>query len=243
MAPQQMTVRPTNAPIIPGGSGKAGGVDPNYTPPTAAEIRDPNHLWDTGDWQLILSMPQADVIKLQKHLMKAFPGFAPGQLGNKYDPKTIKYFKSALARINQFSSDVQDEMALGIRGKGVLAGVKILGSVPMVALSDSANATGSAGARTTNPIDLKAIFTKASQDMLGRTIGEGDLNRMVEAYQASEVGYQNTYSSGADATQNADPTTFAMSKLQKDFGKEVDVNKMDSIFSVLDKTLSAGGQQ
>ena len=242
MAPSTTVKKQGGAPIIPNGESVAGGIDPNYAPPTAAEIADESHVWKSQDWQMLLSMPQADIIKVQRYLMKAFPGFAPGQLGNKYDPKTIKYFKSALGRINQFSSDVQDEFALGIRGKSILDGLKILGKVPMVALSDSST-TATAGNRTTSPMDLKAIFTKASQDMLGRTIGEGDLNRMIEAYQASEISYQNAYSSGANATQNADPTAFAMNKLQKDFGKEVDVNKLDNIFSVLDKTLSAGGQQ
>lgn len=238
-----MAPKPKNNNIVEDdGTTPAGGVDPDYIPPNAKEIADPEHLWKKQDWQMILSMPQADVIKLQKYLMKAFPGFQPGQLGNKYDPKTQKYFKSALGRINQFSSDVQDEYALGIRGKSVLESVKILGSVPMIALSDSSSGT-TAGNRVTSPTDLKAIFTKASQDMLGRTIGEGDLNRMIAAYQASEVKYQNAYSSGADATQNADPTTFAQNKIQQDFGKEVDVNKLDNIFSVIDKALSAGGQR
>lgn len=223
-----------------GGQGYAGGIDPNYKAPSKFQFTDPNkpYTYTTQDWQMILTMSSDDVISIQRNLMKAFPGFKPGQLGLRTDPKTIKYFKSALARINQFSVDATDALGIGIRGKTTVEAVAALTKIPMVAGTEPAGALQPY--RLTSPTDLKAIFKKVSQDSLGRTIGEGDLNRMVEAYQANELKYQKIYAAGGTATQQADPTTFAQSKIQQDFGGEVNVNKLDEIFSVLDKTLSGG---
>jgi hypothetical protein len=63
---------------------------------------------------------------------------------------------------------------------------------------------------------------------------------MVEAYQSNELSYQKTYSAGGASTAAPDPTTFAQSQMQKDFGGEVNVNKLDSIFANIDKVLSGG---
>lgn len=222
------------------GNANAGGIDPDYKAPSSASMKDPNnpYIYKTQDWQMLLTLPQDDVIAIQRNLMKAFPGFKPGQIGNRYDPKTINVFKSALARINQFSVDPSDTLGIGIRGKTTTDAIAALAKMPMSA------STGSSGlanpTRVTSPTDLKAIFKKVSQDSLGRTIGDGDLNRMVEAYQSNELSYQKTYSAGGAATSTPDPTTFAQSQIQKDFGDEVNVNKLDSIFSSIDKVLSGG---
>ena len=223
-----------------GGSGFAGGIDPNYKPPSKLKFTDPNkpYVYTLQDWQMLLTMPQADVLSIQRNLMKAYPGFKPGSMGNPYDPKTIKYFKSALARINQFSVDPNDSFGLGIRGKTTVDAIAIIAKVPMSAGTETAGALQPY--RLTSPTDLKAIFKKVSQDSLGRTIGDGDLNRMVEAYQANELKYQKTYAAGGVATQQPDPTTFAQSKIQQDFSGEVNVNKLDEIFSAIDNALSGG---
>jgi hypothetical protein len=248
------TVPPTTTTLLPGdtstdyqisttpGGGYAGGIDPNYKPPSLAQMKDPNnpYSYTTQDWQMLLTLSQDDVISIQRNLMKAFPGFKPGQIGNRYDPRTISKFKQALARINQFSADKTDAFGIGIRGKATTDAIAALAKIPMASTTESGG--GLNPTRVTSPTDLKAIFKKVSQDSLGRTIGEGDLNRMVEAYQANELSYQKTYSAGGASTSTPDPTTFAQSQIQKDFGGEVDVNKLDSIFANFDKVLS-GGQQ
>jgi hypothetical protein len=252
MAPKPKNETPTEN-TLPGetddtagidfGSGNsfAGGIDPNYVPPTTASMKDPNspYIYKTQDWQLLLSLPQDDVISIQRNLMKAFPGFKPGQIGNRYDPKTISKFKEALSRINQFSIDKTDAYGINIRGKATTDAVAALAKFPMSSSSDSSGG-GANPTRVTSPTDLKAIFRKVSQDSLGRTIGEGDLNRMIEAYQSNELSYQRTYSAGGASTAAPDPTTFAQSQIEKDFGGEVNVNKLDSIFANFDKVLSGG---
>lgn len=252
MAPKPKNETPTET-TLPGetddtagidfGSGNAfaGGIDPNYVPPTTASMKDPNspYIYKTQDWQLLLSLPQDDVISIQRNLMKAFPGFKPGQIGNRYDPKTISKFKEALARINQFSIDKTDAMGIGIRGKATTDAVAALAKFPMSSSSDSSGG-GANPTRVTSPTDLKAIFRKVAQDSLGRTLGDGDINRMIEAYQSNELSYQKTYSAGGASTAAPDPTTFAQSQIEKDFGGEVNVNKLDSIFANFDKVLSGG---
>lgn len=223
----------------PTSSGLAGGVTKNYKPPTNAQLKDTAnpYTYTNEDWQLLITMPQTDVVAIQQNLMKAFPGFKPTSLGNRYDPKTIKYFKSALGRINQFSADPEDPF--GVRGKTTVEAIKAIAKNPMALTG--ATGTSLPTYRLTSPTDLKAVFKKASEEMLGRSLGEGDLNRLIQAYQTSETQYQKAASTaGATAVQAPSPTTFAMDKIQKDFGDEVDTNKMDNIFSAVDKALSGG---
>ncbi len=223
-------------------SNYAGGVDPNYKPPTKQVLTDPSkpYTYTNQDWQILLSMPQSDVVAVQRYMMKAFPGFKPGSLGDKYDPKTIKQFKTALGRINQFAADPSASNGVDVRGKTTVEAIKAISAVPSLGTS------GGAGSlqpyRLTSPEDLKAVFKKTSQATLGRTLGEGDLNRLVEAYQANELAYQKTIAQGGTAASAPDPTVFAVGKLEKDFGQEVDTQKMSSIFDAVDRALSGAGQ-
>ena len=233
--PQGDLIDPTGA------KAPAGGVDFSYTPPPKSAFGNPAnpYPYSNADWQMLLSMPQADVLKVQRYLMKAYPDFKPGIMGNPHDRKTITFFKDALGRINQYSADPQDSYGLGIRGKDTLGALQSLGKVPQPRTAGTATTT-LASQRVTSPTDLKTIFTKAAQDALGHGLGEGDINRMIEAYQAKEIGYQKDYSTGGVAVQTPDPTAFAESQFKKDFGNEVNTQKMDSIFTAIDQALSKG---
>lgn len=240
--PKQITIKPQGDLIdIPGGPTPAGGVDFKYETPTKrGEVNTPDNpiQYTNADWQMLLSMPQEDVLKVQRYLMKAYPDFKPGIMGNPHDRKTITFFKDALGRINQYSADPKDSYGLGIRGKDTLGALQALGKVPQARTMGTTKALASQ--RVTSPTDLKAIFTKAAQEALGRNVGEGDLNRMIEAYQAKEIGYQKDFAAGGVAVQTPDPTTFAQNKFKKDFGDEVNVQKMDSIFTAIDNAFSKG---
>jgi hypothetical protein len=230
--------------IDPTGAGApAGGVDFSYETPTKrGEVNTPDNpiQYTNADWQMLLSMPQADVLKVQRYLMKAYPDFKPGIMGNPHDRKTITYFKDALGRINQYSADPKDSYGLGIRGKDTLGALQTLSKVPQARTTSTAKATPTQ--RVTSPTDLKAIFTKAAQDTLGHGLGEGDINQMIQAYQSKEINYAKEYAAGGVAVQNPDPTTFAQSKFKQDFGNEVNVQKMDGIFNAIDQALSKGKQ-
>ena len=220
------------------GTGYAGGIDPNYQGldknPTykAADPTNP-YTYSTGDWQSILSFSPDKIISIQQQLMKAFPGFIPGVLGDKTDPKTIKAYKQALSRINLLNQDTSSPL----RGK------KIDEQITLLTKNPAASATSSSSLPTyqlNNPAELKAVFKKAAQDSLGRNLGEGDLNSLVESYQAQQLAYQRKVASGGTVTTPLSAETFATQSIEKDFGTEVNTQKMDNIFGAIDQALSGG---
>lgn len=90
-----------------------------------------------------------------------------------------------------------------------------------------------------NPDDLKSVFRKAAQEMLGRNLQDGDLNRLVEAFQAQEKQYQQQAQMGGGVVQAPSAQTFAAKSIEQDFGPETDTRKMDNIFSAIDAVLSS----
>lgn len=92
----------------------------------------------------------------------------------------------------------------------------------------------------TNPDDLKVVFRKAAQEMLGRNLQDGDLNRLVQTFQQQEVAYQKQAALGGEVTATPSPTTFAERNIEKDFGKEVNLQKMENIFKSIDQALTGG---
>lgn len=230
-----------NAPIVPGGTTYSGGINPSYKPPAKTAFGDPSkpYFYTTDDWQMLLSFNKDSVIAIQQKLAQAFPGFKPRVMGDKYDTNTIKYFKYALNRINQFSVD--EANPYGIRGKNTMDALTILTKSPTTTGSSSLGGSVTTY-RESNPADLKAVFQKVAQTTLGRELGEGDLNRMVDAFQSKEVQYQKQYQRGGVVTGPPAAETFAESRIQNDFGTEVDTRKLDSIFSAVDAALSGRRQ-
>jgi len=246
MSPSTTTTQPpTTQSTIPGSGATAadvftgnttasyaGGIDPNYKGITKQTgYGTDGYTYTTNDWQSIFELTSNEVITVQQQLMKAFPGFVPGVLGDKTDSKTIKAYKQALSRINLLNQDT----ASPLRGKTVLNQIELLTKNPAAQTS-----TALPSYQLNNPIDLKAVFKKAAQDSLGHNLGEGDLNNLVETYQAQQLAYQRKVSTGGVVTAPPSPQTFATQSIQKDFGDEVDIKKMDNIFSSIDKALSGG---
>lgn len=219
-----------------GGPKYAGGINPSYKPPTADKFTDPSnpYYYTNEDWQMLLSKPSADVRIIQQKLMEAYPGFIPKTLGDKFDPNTIKYFKFALNRINQLTADTSD--TFGIRGKTLDKALDVLVANPVKGGSTSLRAY-----QVTNADDLKAVFRQTAQSLLGRNLGEGDLNAFVAAFQQEQTRYQQQAQTGGGmVAQSPTAETFAQTNIQKDFGQEVDTRKMDRLFSIFDKVVSEG---
>ena len=91
-----------------------------------------------------------------------------------------------------------------------------------------------------NPDDLKAVFKKAAQEMLGRNLQDGDLNSLVQAFQQQEVAYQKKAALGGEVTTTPTPATFAARNIEKDFGKEVNLQKMENIYKSNEQALTGG---
>ena len=145
-------------------------------------------------------------------------------------PKTIYYTKEAMGLIN---TDPQ------LRGK------QLSDALPLI--KPIVTSGGGAGKKlpaysVTNPADLRAVFKKTAQDLLGHTLGDGDLNRMVEAYQQKETTYQKAAyaGGGVNVSQAPNAQTFAQSSLENDFGAEVNTQELDGIFSSVNDMLMKG---
>lgn len=225
---------------LPGG-GTAGGINPKAKLPTNAQLTNPAkpYYYSTDDWQLLLRMNSKDVTAVQQKLMKAYPGFKPATLGDRYDPQTVRYFKQALSRINQYTFDPADPYK--IRGKATIDALDVLAKNPVT------TTTGRGGGATytyrkSASDDLKSVFQQVAQRSLGRDLDEGTVNRMVEAFQQQEVQYQRQATRGGVVTQAPTAETFAQNKIQNDFGTEVDTRKLDNIFGAIDAAMMSGGQ-
>lgn len=236
-APPPGSIATSGGAYTPAGTSYAGGVNPDYKPPTADKFGNANdpYFYTTDDWQILFTKPADDVRVIQQKLMAAYPEFTPKKLGDKFDGPTIKYFRYALNRINQFTSDPTDQYK--IRGKSLDKALDVLSANPVVGGSTTLRSY-----TVTSPTDLKEVFRRAAQETLGRNLGDGDLQRFVESFQQQQAQYQQAVSAGggrAVATPSAEQ--FAKAQIEKDFTEEVNTQKMDRLFSVFDAV--AGGKQ
>lgn len=216
-------------PLDPSATGFAGGVDPTYRAPGKDKFNDPlkKYTYTTRDWQILLSMSKEDVISVQQQLMKAYLGFKPRALGDRTDPKTITYFKYALGRINQESA---------IQGQEILTALPWMIANPLPISSGS----GLPAFKLTNPIDLKTIFNKASQSVVGRQLDEADLKKLVTTYQAAELDYQKGKAAKAGAVVMApDAGAFATKKVLETNPVEASAYSHSDYIGALSKMMGA----
>jgi hypothetical protein len=217
----------STTPLAVAGGGFAGGIDPNYKAPADEKFRDPTkpYAFSNDDWQILNTLSKDKVISLQSQLQVAFPGFKPKTLGDRFDSNTIKYFKLALGRINALNVDPNSPL----RGKNVDEALTYLTTVPQL---DSAG-TSLPTYRLTNPEDLKTVFTKAAQSVVGRTLPEQDLMKLVNTYQGLEKTYQQQASVGGTVTQAPDAGVFAQEQVRKAAPVEAEANDYVSYISSL----------
>jgi hypothetical protein len=211
-------------------TGFAGGVDPTYKAPGKDKFNNPTekYTYTTRDWQMLLSMSQTDVISVQQQLMKAYPGFKPRALGDRTDPKTITYFKYALGRINQEPT---------IQGQDVKTALSWMIANP---LPISSSGTGLPAFKLTNPIDLKTIFNKASQSVVGRQLDEVDLNKLVTTYQAAELDYQKGKAAKSGAViMPPDAGAFATKQILEENPAEASATTHADYIGALSKMMGA----
>jgi hypothetical protein len=217
----------SNSSIDVAGGGFAGGIDPNYKAPKAEKFSDPTnpYAFTNDDWQILNTLSKDKVISLQSQLQVAFPGFKPKALGNRFDSNTIKYFKLALGRINALNVDPNSPL----RGKNVDEALAYLTTIPQL---DGAG-TSLPTYRLTNPEDLKTVFTKASQSVIGRTLPEQDLMKLVTTYQGLEKTYQQQAAVGGTVTQAPDAGVFAQEQTRKAAPVEAEASDYLSYISSL----------
>lgn len=188
---------------------------------SADEIVSSRPRYFSGDEDAINSYSKETIAQLQYNLSRN------GLMGRKYTPGIVD---------NQTRSGFKE--LLGISNRQGTDWVKALGSVSQAGVSTG---TKLPAYQLTNPEDLKAVFRKAAQDSLGRNLQDGDINRLVETYQAQEAKYQKQVSTvGGVVTQAPSAQAFAQSAINKDFGTEVNTRKLSDIFGAIDANLSKG---
>jgi len=184
----------------------------------------PQPLYFTGDEDTINKYSREDIAFYQAQ-MKA-NGFMSGTYTpGVVDNKTRSAFRNVLGVANRMGSDWQTALA----------------SVGQARQEAGITGTGLRTYQITNPDDLKAVFRKTAQEMLGRNLQDGDLNALVSSFQQEQVRYQQQAQTvGGVVTQAPSAETFASTRISQDFGQEVDTRKMDRLFSVFDRVVSEG---
>ena len=192
-----------------------GGFEP------AGQVAPVRPRYFSGDEDGITKFSTEQIATIQYNLSKN------GLMSRKYTPgvvddKTRSGFRELLGIANR--EGVDWGAALGVVNKAM-----------------EGAGTGTVQAyQMSNPDDLKAVFKKAAQEMLGRNLQDGDLNSLVQAFQQQEVAYQKKAALGGEVTTTPTPATFAARNIEKDFGKEVNLQKMENIFKSIDQALTGG---
>lgn len=205
-----------------------GGVDPNYKIPTSWGTVDQPYTFTTKDINILYKVSTDKLASYNKQLMAAFPGYKPSNVNNRSDSKLRSYFGKALTRINILNSDPNGPL----RGKSLDQALAYLAEYP-----EMETATKLPTYRLDNPDDLKAVFTKAAQSTIGRTVPDADLNRMVETYQKQMMEYQQRSALGGTVTAPQSAETFAASQIEKQMPVESEANDYLSYIGALSEWL------
>jgi hypothetical protein len=221
---------PVGAGSLGGDTGKTpmGGVDINYSIPTNWGTQDKPYVFTTSDINILYKVSTEKLESYNKQLMAAFPGYKPSNLANRSDSKLRSYFGKALTQINILNADPNSPL----RGKSLDQSLAYLAEHPVVEA-----ATKLPTYRLDNPDDLKAVFTKAAQSTIGRTVPDADLNRMVETYQKQMLEYQKRSALGGTVTAPQSAETFAASQIEKQMPVESEANDYLSYMGALSEWL------
>jgi hypothetical protein len=215
------------------GGAYQGGINKDYKLPTADQFGDPQnpYYYKNDDWQMILRRTTNDVAIIQSKLIKAFPDYKPGRVGDKLDNNTIYYLKKAMARINMMNQDSTNP----VRGKTLDDALTYLSNNP--APGDKTKSS-LPSYRLTSTEDLKAVFTRAAQDTIGRTLSDRELQRLADAYNQQEMAYQKKAAYGGTAMQAPQPTTFAEGQIEQKFATEAKANDYTNYVSILSQMMA-----
>ena len=93
--------------------------------------------------------------------------------------------------------------------------------------------------QVTNPADLKAVFKKASQDLLGRAIDDNVAEQFVQSFQNQQLQQQTQLEtqSGGVVAQAPDAGVAAEKMIQRKFGEEVRVQNAVNFGGIMDKMI------
>jgi hypothetical protein len=93
--------------------------------------------------------------------------------------------------------------------------------------------------QVTNPADLKAVFKKASQDLLGRAIDDNVAEQFVQSFQNQQIQQQQQMDtqSGGVVAQAPDAGVAAEKMIERKFGEEVRVQNAVNFGGIMDQMI------
>lgn len=150
-----------------------------------------------------------------------------GLLGNEFtlgvaDNSTLSAYREVLGVANREGLSDEEAVQLMAQRKVNLKG----GTVPRYRLS--------------NEDDIAAVVDGVSKSLLGRALDDNQVKRIVKAFQQEELAAQKAYARGGAVQEAPSAQEFVTSRIEKDFGQQVDTRKLNNIFGALDKMLKAG---
>jgi hypothetical protein len=152
--------------------------------------------------------------------------YGGSKMGNGIDSADVSAFRDLLAWANVQNKDYADALQLYKNQFPVKSSI-IAGSGIR------------APKQVSNPDDLKAVFKKASMDLLGRTVDDDVANQFVQSFQNQQVRQQTQMAtqSGGVVAQAPDAGVSAEKMIEQKFGQEVRVQNAVNFGGIMDQMI------
>lgn len=208
------------------------GVPSAYRPPSG---RAPKAITDSSgnvtyvfydintDKNVILQQMNPDLRnKLLKGLSQRISGYKPG---TGFDDKDKSAFGDLLLYANVAGKPWSE------------AYVEFLQKVPIVQ-----KLTKPQTIRVTSPDDVKAVFRKTAQDLLGRDVGEGEAAKFADIYQKLQINTAQAVQRGGVVVEEPSASVLAEKRIEKQFGAETQAYRALQFMNVMDQAIKKLGQ-
>lgn len=95
--------------------------------------------------------------------------------------------------------------------------------------------------RVTSADDIKAVFRKTAQDLLGRDIGDTEAAKFADMYQKLQIGAAQRAQAGGVVVQEPDASVLAEKKIEKQFGAQTQAYRAMQFMEIMDGAIKKLG--
>ena len=95
--------------------------------------------------------------------------------------------------------------------------------------------------RVTSADDIKAVFRKTAQDLLGRDIGDTEAAKFADMYQKLQIGAAQRAQAGGVVVQEPDASVLAEKKIEKQFGAQTQAYRTMQFMEIMDGAIKKLG--
>jgi hypothetical protein len=106
---------------------------------------------------------------------------------------------------------------------------------------DSMSTKKAPSIRVTSPDDLRVVFKKTAQDLLGREISGMEADQFIKSYNQMEVATGMKQDAGGTYASEAAPGTVAETQIRSQFGEEAQAFKASGFASIMDNMIKQLG--